>query len=230
MRKISFTNGELYHIYNRGVEKRRIFLDNQDYQVFLSYLKIYLSPIEESINNLQNNNELINRYKNIQISRLYTLNNFFKKINLVCYVLMPNHFHLELRQTNKKEIEIFMRSLITKYTMYFNRKYKRVGPLFQGRYKAVLILGEEYQLHLSRYIHLNPMELLIKNQQLQSYPWSSYPSYVGNLKTKWLNKEFILSSFIKNQNNLFNSYKEFVEDYTKKMEENNKTYKDLFLD
>ena len=227
--KTYIENG-FYHIYNRGVEKRRIFLDNQDYQVFLSYLKIYLSPIEESINNLQNNNELINRYKNIQISRLYTLNNFFKKINLVCYVLMPNHFHLELRQTNKKEIEIFMRSLITKYTMYFNRKYKRVGPLFQGRYKAVLILGEEYQLHLSRYIHLNPMELLIKNQQLQSYPWSSYPSYVGNLKTKWLNKEFILSSFIKNQNNLFNSYKEFVEDYTKKMEENNKTYKDLFLD
>ena len=85
-------------------------------------------------------------------------------------------------------------------------------------------------MYLSRYIHLNPMELLIKNQQLQSYPWSSYPSYVGNLKTKWLNKEFILSSFIKNQNNLFNSYKEFVEDYTKKMEENNKTYKDLFLD
>ncbi|MEK7633375.1 MAG: transposase [Patescibacteria group bacterium] len=227
--KTYIKNG-FYHIYNRGVEKRNIFLDEQDYRVFLSYLKIYLSPKEDSVNNVNSNENLDYEDKNIQISKLYTLNNFFNKIGLISYVLMPNHFHLELQQTNKKDIEIFMRSLITKYTMYFNRKYKRVGPLFQGRYKAVLILGSEYLLHLSCYIHVNPLEQLTKGQQLQSYPWSSYPAYVNNLKIKWLKKDFILSSFINNQNNLPGSYKKFVEEYIKKLEENNKAHKDLLLD
>ena len=224
--KTYIENG-FYHIYNRGVEKRSIFLDEQDYRVFLSYLKLYLSPVEESVNILQNNDELVYKEKNNQISKIYTLNNFFNKINLICYVLMPNHFHFELRQTNKKDIEIFMRSLITKYTMYFNRKYNRVGPLFQGRYKAVLILGDEYLLHLSRYIHLNPLELLSNGQLLQSYPWSSYPAYVSNLTINWLKKDFIQSILT---NYSLNSYKKFVEDYTENLEEDSKVHKDLLLD
>ncbi|MEK7109773.1 MAG: transposase [Patescibacteria group bacterium] len=223
--KTYIENG-FYHVYNRGVEKRNIFLDEQDYRVFLSYLKIYLSPILESINNLDNNDELDYQNKNIQISRLYTLNNFFKKINLISYVLMPNHFHLELQQIGKKDIEIFMRSLITKYTMYFNRKYRRVGHLFQGRYKAVLILGEEYLVHLSRYIHFNPIELIENNQQLESYAWSSYPAFINNLQINWLKKDFILSSFTKNQT----SYKKFVENNLKEQEDNIAHNKDLLLD
>jgi len=214
-----------YHIYNRGVEKRNIFSDEQDYQVFLSYLKIYLSPKEESINNIKNEANFGSEDKNKAISQLYTLNNFFNKISLICYVLMSNHFHLELRQTNKKDIEVFMRSLITKYTMYFNKKYNRVGPLFQGRYKAVLIQSEEYLLHLSRYIHLNPQELLTKGELLQSYPWSSYPAYVEDLSINWLKKDFI-----KNKNFTFNSYKKFVENYEERSEEERKAYKSLLLD
>jgi len=221
----TYVKNGFYHIYNRGVEKRSIFLDEQDYRVFLSYLKLYLLPIEESVNNLQNNDELVYQDKNIQVSRLYTLNNFFNKIDLICYVLMPNHFHLELRQANKKDIETFMRSLITKYTMYFNRKYKRVGHLFQGRYKAVLILGEEYLVHLSRYIHLNPLELITEEQHLASYPWSSYPAYINNLQINWLKKDFILSSFIKDQK----SYKKFVEDYNE-AEKDTIVHKGLLLD
>ena len=72
--------------------------------------------------------------------------------------------------------------------MYFNRKYKRVGPLFQGRYKAVFIHSVEYLLDLSRYIHLNPFYIINKNQKLISYPWSSYIVYVNNYSIKWLNK------------------------------------------
>jgi len=223
--KTYIENG-FYHIYNRGVEKRDIFIDEQDYRVFLSYLKIYLSPKEESVHDIKNNDNLDYRDKEKTISEIYTLNNFFNKIDLICYVLMPNHFHLELRQTDKKDMETFMRSLITKYTMYFNRKYKRIGHLFQGRYKAVLILGEEYLVHLSRYIHLNPLELITKEQHLESYLWSSYPAYINNLQINWLKKDLILSNFIKNQN----SYKKFVEEYTKKSEEDNKAHKDLFLD
>ena len=80
--KTYIENGH-YHIYNRGVEKRNIFLNEQDYRVFLSYLKLYLSPVEETVNDLQNNNELVYKDKNIQISKLYMLNNFFNKIDLI---------------------------------------------------------------------------------------------------------------------------------------------------
>lgn len=225
----TYVENGFYHVYNRGVEKRNIFVDEQDYRVFLSYLKIYLSPFEEFENYLKNNDELVDQDRNIQISRLYTLNNFFNKIDLISYVLMPNHFHLELRQTNKKDIEIFMRSLITKYTMYFNRKYKRVGPLFQGRYKAVLILSEEYLIHLSRYIHLNPLELILKDEKLYMYPWSSYQAYIGKLEVKWLKSNLILSIFPKMLGNTYSSYEEYIENNTNKPKENIE-YKDLCLD
>ena len=192
--KTYIVNG-FYHIYNRGVEKRNIFLDEQDYLVFLSYLKIYLSPVEEAIESANKNFNLDYEEKSSKIYRLNELKNFFNKIKLICYVLMPNHFHLELQQTGIKDIENFMRCLITKYTMYFNKKYKRVGPLFQGRYKAVSIFGNENLIDISKYIHLNPIEFLGNEQVFESYPWSSYPSYVGNHQVKWLSKEIILSNF-----------------------------------
>ena len=192
--KTYIANG-FYHVYNRGVEKRNIFLDEQDYRVFLSYLKIYLSPAEETIKSTSNNTNLDYEEKSSKIYRLNDLKNFFNKIKLICYVLMPNHFHLELQQTGIKDIENFMRCLITKYTMYFNKKYKRVGPLFQGRYKAVSIFGKERLIDLSSYIHINPIEFLGKEQILESYPWSSYQAYVQNFEPKWLSKELVLSNF-----------------------------------
>jgi len=202
--KTYIANG-FYHVYNRGVEKRNIFLDEQDYRVFLSYLKIYLSPLKETIKNTDKNINLDYEEKNSKIYRLNSLSNFFNKINLISYVLMPNHFHLELQQIGIKDIENFMRCLITKYTMYFNKRYKRVGPLFQGRYKAVSIFGKERLIDLSNYIHINPIEFLGKGQVLESYSWSSYPAYIGNHQVRWLSKEIVLSNF-KNEE----SYRSFV--------------------
>ncbi len=192
--KTYIANG-FYHVYNRGVEKRNIFLDEQDYRVFLSYLKLYLSPVEEIIKSTNENINIDYEEKSSKIYRLNELSNFYNKIKLICYVLMPNHFHIELQQTGIKDIENFMRCLITKYTMYFNKKYKRVGPLFQGRYKAVLILGQERLVDLSKYIHLNPIELLERDQSLEAYSWSSYPAYTRNHQVKWLSREIVLSSF-----------------------------------
>jgi len=192
--KTYIANG-FYHVYNRGVEKRNIFLDEQDYLVFLSYLKLYLSPVEETIKNTTNNINLDYEEKNSKIFRLNELKNFFRKIKLITYVLMPNHFHLEVQQVGVKDLENFMRCLIIKYTMYFNKKYKRVGTLFQGRYKAVSIFGKERLIDLSLYIHRNPIELLSENQPLESYPWSSYPAYIGNHQVKWLIKDIIMSNF-----------------------------------
>lgn len=189
-----------YHIYNRGVEKRKIFLDQQDYSVFLSYLKEYLVP--------KNEKELYERlsdpntsYKEKdKILKILRLNNFSKEITLLSYCLMPNHFHLFVKQKNKGTIDSFMNSIATRYTMYFNRKYKRVGPLYQDVYKAVLISNEGQFLHLSRYIH--KQALILKNQPC------SYPEYLGLRQTLWVKPEEILIYFSKTNPSL--SYQNFV--------------------
>jgi len=143
---------------------------------------------------------------------------------------MPNHFHLELKQKNKKEIESFMRSLVTKYSKYFNKKYERVGPLFQGRYKAVLILNTDYLLYLNRYIHLNPVEFLLNGQLLSDYPWSSYPTYLKRITTSWLKTGYVNTNFLINGIFSANLYKNFVESQITKTEEELKSYKGLLLD
>lgn len=227
----TYVENGFYHVYNRGVEKRNIFLDEQDYKVFLSYLKLYLTSKDDSINLIKKRVDLSDDQKNEKISKLMALKNYFNKIELFCYVLMPNHFHLEIRQKNKTDMEDFMRSLITKYSKYFNKRYDRVGPLFQGRYNAVLITNERYLLHLGRYIHLNPQEIIATNKQsLSSYPWSSYPAYINNVNISWLTKNYFLSDFEKNKNFSFNSYQGFVEGYREETFEEIKAYKKLFLD
>lgn len=229
----TYVENGYYHIYNRGVEKREIFLYEQDYKVFLSYLKLYLTPKEESIKEiLDNKGHSSSNFesKNKNITEIYTLNNFFDKIELISYVLMPNHFHLELKQRGRKDIETFMRSLITKYSKYFNKKYNRVGPLFQGRYKAVLIQNNEYLLYINKYIHLNPSELLIKGQLLCDYLWSSYPVYLRKFKINWLKTDFINSNFLKNRRFSTNLYKKFIEREIDQKELQDKVFKNLKID
>ena len=180
-----YRENSFYHIYNRGVEKREIYQDEQDYSVFLSYLKTYLSPkSEDSLPTLLSRPHLSSKEK-YQIRKDYFLKNYTDSIDLLCYALMPNHFHLLIRQSILA-IDSFMDSLGTRYSMYFNKKYKREGRLFQGVYKAVLVESEEQLLHLSRYIHLNS----------KSMP-SSLPEYLGQRYTPWIKTDLILSYFSK---------------------------------
>ena len=133
---------------------------------------------------------------------------------------MPNHFHLLLNQVSKESMRHFMQSLCTSYSMYFNKKYKRIGSLFQDIYKAALIVEDPYLLHLSRYIHLNPIELLTGPSpvSVEKYPYSSYAYYLGKKQVMWINPKPILS-FFKTQRRInstlqdFFSYQSFVEDY-----------------
>lgn len=189
-----------YHIYNRGVEKRDIFLDAQDYAVFLSYLKTYLLPK----NFLELQNILVakesSRLEKDKATKLLKLHNYSDTINLLCYALMPNHFHLLVKQSKANAIDSFLNALSTRYVLYFNRKYHRVGPLYQGVYKAVLIRSEEQLLHITRYIHLNP-------PAGSDFP-SSLPAYLGAKKIEWLKSEIILGYFSKTNSN--NSYAAFV--------------------
>lgn len=203
-----FVKGGCYHIYNRGVEKRKIFMDDQDYRVCLSYLKTYLMP--KNIQNLQTiiADPEIQWGEKDKAIKLLRMNNFSQSLSLIAYCLMPNHFHFLVRQTDATVIDNFMNSLFTRYSMYFNKKYRRVGKLFQGVYKAVLVNTDEQLLHLSRYIHQNPIPIL-QGDALQKYPYSSYQSYLKLFNSEWITTDVILSSFLPSK---FNSYQTFVED------------------
>lgn len=203
-----FVKDGYYHVYNRGVEKRTIFEDEQDYKVFLSYLKFSLSEPPKPADYKKTFTLQGSPFKGVP----KLPKNFQHEIELIAYCLMPNHFHFLIKQLNDRSLSTFMISLITRYSMYFNRKYDRVGSLFQGIYKAVLITDEPYLLHLSRYIHLNPYGL---NKNLTS-AYSSYGDYQGFRKTDWLKPDIILSQFnnkVGIEFKIINSYKDFVEKY-----------------
>ena len=136
--------GAFYHVFNRGLEKREIFLSSQDDRQFLSL--------------------------SLDVHRKY-------KIVFHAYCLMPNHYHLML-ETPLGNLSRAMRHLDGIYTQFFNRKYERVGPLFQGRYRAILVEKESYALELSRYLHLNPVKARLC-QKAEDYPFSSFPAYLG---------------------------------------------------
>lgn len=191
-----------YHLYNRGVEKRKIFLDARDYKTFLYLLKAYLSSSPKT-----------------PFKKIKTL---IAEIKLLAYCLMPNHFHLLVKQTTKDAITKLTRRICTNYAMYFNKRYKRVGSLFQGNYKGVLVETDAQLLHLSRYIHINPNEILRSQSKLIDYPYSSYGDYLGLRKTNWLQPEEILAFFRtakrKNLKDIL-SYQSFVEDYVEEPEE-----------
>lgn len=181
-----------YHVYNRGVERRTIFLDEQDYHVFLSYLKLYLSPIDV--------------FEKIAPSR--KLKNYFEEVDLLSYCLMSNHYHMLIRQHNTTAIIGFIQSVSTKYAMYFNKKYRRSGHLFQGTYRAVTVESEAQLFHLSRYIHRNPDPTGSNPVGLLEYQYSSLPNYLGMIKQPWIRNQEISCLFSTNE--VKNSYKSFV--------------------
>lgn len=194
--KLYIKNG-YYHLYNRGVEKRVIFEDKQDHAVFLSYLKEYLLPKDEKGLRKKLVDPLISSQERDKILKALRMNNFSTEVNLLAYCLMPNHFHLLVKQSHETTIDSLMNSLCTRYSMYFNKKYKRVGPLYQGVYKAVIVDSDSQLLHLSRYIHRNPLSLQgVALQTLSNQP-SSYAEYVGLRNTQWVHSKEILSFFSK---------------------------------
>ncbi len=190
-----FAENQYYHIYNRGVEKRKIFIDDKDYRVFLSYLKVALSAeLQEEAKE-----EALSEIEEARLRRLRLASD----IDLLSYCLMPNHFHLLLFQKgNPRAITQLMRSTMNGYVRYFNKRHKRVGSLFQGSYKASLIDNDSYLWHISRYIHLNP-------RQWEDYPYSSYSYYRGKYQATWIKPERILEL----HNSDSKEYEIFLKDY-----------------
>lgn len=182
VRTFSFDDSEFYHVYNRGVDKRTIFLSHRDYSRFLLALEVF-----------NNSDSSPNFRRLLDAVRGPTSNKVRGSlVDIAAFCLMPNHFHLLVRQRGQHGVTQFMRKLGTGYTMYFNKKNERSGVLFQGRFKAVHVKSDPQLEHLARYIHLNPLDLLesrwkdrgVKNwiraaSFLEQYPWSSYSHFLG---------------------------------------------------
>lgn len=169
-----------YHIYNRGVNKRVIFKQDLDYQVFFSLLKRHLATLIQKDAN----------------GREYP--NYSQDIELLAVCLMPNHFHLLCYQYQQGAMTRLLRSVCTAYTMYFNKKYKRVGHLFQDKFKASMIDNDAYLQHITRYIHLN---------SLAAKDYSSLPYYLGDRQADWIKPGKILALFGSTQ-----EYRQFLKD------------------
>lgn len=183
---------EIYHVFNRGVEKRNIFLGKREYEHFIDTLKHYRQIPKK---------KLSRRGKTLSGQRESD-----RSVEILGYCLMPNHFHLLLKQVSDGGISHFMRKSANSYTRYFNIKNDRVGPLFQGSFKAVRVETDEQLLHVSRYIHLNPLVSgLVRG--LKNYKWTSYPVYIGEKDSDLVANKEILSHFSSNKD-----YEEFVLD------------------
>lgn len=199
MRTAPIAQNEYYHIFNRGNNKQQIFLGGRDWIRFL-FLIIHLqSPIIFPKISRQISHFVKNRAFDIE-------NNDMEKIakeryvELVNFVLMPNHFHLAVHEFKDGGIANYMQRILCAYTKYFNTKYDRSGHLFQGPYKAVHVEDNEQLLYLSTYIHKNPRELPEWKNKEHLYPWSSYQDYTG--KNRWgklLQQNIILDQFSNKQ-------------------------------
>lgn len=203
-RKIVFASGEYYHVFNRGVEKRPTFTAKYE----------FLRAID-SINFYRFGNLTIRYSKYLtleQDKKAKFIRNLYmdnaKQVEILAFCLMENHFHFLLKQVEDNGVIKFLAKFQNSYTKYFNTKHKRIGPLFQGVFKAVHVEDDEQLLHLSRYIHLNPvMGFNVKLEELGNYQWSSYPEYLGTIKTKMINPNEVLK-FFKNST----EYERFVFD------------------
>lgn len=201
-----FANEHFYHVFNRGINKQPIFADQRDYNRMFQIMQFYSHTDIE-----------------IKYSRFLTLSQEEKQkflitqklkkkrlVDFLCFTFMPNHFHLLLRQNENKGITSFMSNFQNSYVRYFNTKHERIGPLFQGQFKAILIEDDAQLLHLTRYIHLNPYtSFVVKDfETLRNYRWSSYKGYLSlNNEGFICNNEIIMSQFASTD-----EYIAFVED------------------
>ena len=220
MRKDSFANGEFYHIYNRGVDKRNIFLRHSDLSRFLESIKFFNSI--EPIGSIRDIKETL---VNSQTSDVW--GDRERLVDIVCYCLNPNHYHLLLCQRVDNGISEFIKRLGGGYTKFFNEKYNRSGVLFQGKSKSVRVDSNEYLLHLGSYINLN-------NQtdgfvlRLSQSSWDEFVNPERIIEKFCHNKEIILEQF-----DTIHGYKTFALDALEGIVERKKKDKkleDLFLE
>lgn len=183
-RYVDFAPGEYYHIYNRGVNKRNIFQEKSHYERFMKLL--YAA-----------NGDKPYIFREIEHRPISSVKRGKPLVAIGAYVLMPNHFHILVKEINDGGLSTFMAKLCTGYSLYFNKKERRVGPLFQSVFKARHARRDEYLKYLFAYIHLNPVKLVEPTwkeagvtdlerakKHLESYTYSSYMEFTGKKRVE----------------------------------------------
>lgn len=209
MNREPFVNGEFYHVYNRGVDKRKVFLTDADFVRFLRGVEEFnaVDPIgslyAKSFEKKDKLSGSTAKSENL--------------VDIVAYCLNMNHFHFILRQVSENGISEFMKRLSGGYTWYFNNRRRRSGVLFQGRFKAIHIDSNPYLLHLSAYVNLN--NFAHKTSQMYRSSWNEY---IGENNGCLCEKSIVLDQF-----NRIGEYAKFAEDTLKNIIERKALYAEL---
>jgi putative transposase len=183
LRRTVLAKGEIYHIYNQTGHNLPLFKTHREYKIFLEAVRFYLQsepPVRFSI------------YRKSRKTQPVDLSD--PLVRIICFCLMPTHYHFILRQIKKDGIQKFIQRLCNSYSHYFNIKNKTSGSLFSGNFKAVRVENNEQLLHLSRYIHLNPVTAyLVENSE--DWFFSSHGDYLGNKRLDFLKPDIVLDQF-----------------------------------
>jgi len=185
--------GEVYHVFNKSISEFKIFNSESDFlriKNVIRYYQIEKQPVKFS------------EFEERKVKN-YTFNNK-KLVEIICYCLMPTHIHLVVKQLIDLGISKFMNNILNSYSRYFNIKHNRKGPLWEGRFKKVLVETDEQLLHLTRYIHLNPTTAYLVDKPID-WEYSSYKEYISDCNERICKYEDIID--IKPD-----AYKTFVED------------------
>ncbi|OGG77675.1 hypothetical protein A3B35_02565 [Candidatus Kaiserbacteria bacterium RIFCSPLOWO2_01_FULL_54_24] len=179
--------GEWYHCYNRGVDKRKVFLEERDYDRLLLHMFLGKRPKPIQLFN-ERDHRLVTILRDSEKATGLDI------VEIGAYALMPNHVHFVLKEIQEGGVALFMQKVFTGYTMYFNQKNARTGALFAGTFKSNHIADDRYLKHLISYVHLNPAELFEPGwkekigdlskveKRLREYPYSSLPEFLGHTR------------------------------------------------
>lgn len=191
-RKVPLVINEIYHVFNRGIDRRQTFIDIKDYQRALETVSYYrVIDLPYSLSRLY-------RFETLKRRQILDSISFHKSsVDVICYCLMPNHFHLLLRQLVDGGISKYLGDFQNSYTRYFNTRHERDGQLFNYQFKAVRIESESELVHVSRYVHLNPYSSSVIGtlDNLRGYPWSSLNDYMQGEQSGFVDKKTVLSLF-----------------------------------
>lgn len=203
-RKVIFANQQFYHVFNRGIDRRPTFTNKREYERAIEAI-IFYQFVKPPIR--------LSKYLTLPTAAREAIMHSLQKnhphlCEIISFCLMPNHFHFLLKQKVYKGIPTFTSNFTNSYSKYFNVRHQRIGPVFQGIFKAVLVETDEQLIHLSRYIHLNPVtSYIIKPEELENYLWSSYQEYIKTATKQLSSPDIVLNQFPSRE-----AYKKFVLD------------------